>query len=371
MSSEPRAGAAGSRAERPRAARASGARARRVLLVAAVAGLVVAGCHRRSAEGTDGRAAPSAVAAAPLEPTSLTEVGAAIAAVDLRVEARRGVAVATDALLVRHRAVLEGHFKGPAPHPLAFQVVAAGAGRAAVLLQATQGEANPLIWLVDASGEILWTKDHPTGGVNPGVSQPSLAAGPDGHVCLAWCNGSTDSIALRRWAEDGGAFADYDVLHADVCDALSVLYWPHHGWLIGIAHPAGATLQRMGENGGRAWGDDGLRLPWAWRVAAPISLALDTENSVLLFRLGQSGGPGSAEYVFASRWSPDGRPKWPGPLSVKRLIGSVSDPSVRLVLEPAPDGAIRATLPAAAVGGPGGLAAAVVEVASDGTVTRR
>jgi hypothetical protein len=338
-----------------------------VVLVAVVLG----GCHRRSVEGSEARAAPSAVVSAPLEPSGLTALPPAIVAADLRVEARRGIALATDPLLGRHQAALEAHFKGPVPYPLAFQVVVAGAGRAAVLLQATKGEPSPLIWLLDSTGEVLWTKDHPLGGVKPGVSQPSLAAGPDGHVCLAWCNGSTDSIALRRWAEDGGAFADYDALHVDACEALSVLYWPRHGWLLAVASPGGAALQRIDGNGGRAWGSDGLPLPWTWRVTAPVSLALDTEDSVILFRLGQSGGAGSAEYVFASRWSPDGRPMWPGPLSVKRLTAPPSDPSVRLVLDPAPDGAIRATLPGAGHGGPGSLAAVVVEVASDGTVTRR
>ncbi len=185
-------------------------------------------------------------------------------------------------------------------------------------------------------------------------------------MCLAWCNGSTDSVAFRRWADDGGAFADYDALHVDACDALSVLYWPRLGWLLGVAWNGGATLQLINENGERTWGSDGLSLPWTWRTAAPVSLALDTPDSMLLFRLGQSGGAGSGEYVFASRWSPAGRPMWPGPLSVKRLPRPAPDPLVRIVLDPGPEGRIRARLPDRAASG-----AVDVEVMSDGAVLRR
>ena len=205
-------------------------------------------------------------------------------------------------------------------------------------MQATAGEARAMaamVFLLDAAGTLVWAKDHPLGGVKPGVSEPSLAAGPDGHVCLAWCNASTDSVALRRWAEDGGAFADYDALHVDACDALSVLYWPRHGWLLAVAWHGGATLQLVTLNGGHAFGNDGMRLPWMYRAPAPVSLALDTPDSLLLFRLGQSGDEGSSEYVFASRFSPEGRSMWPGPLSLKRLPNQTRDPSVRVVLAPA------------------------------------
>ena len=161
-----------------------------------------------------------------------------------------------------------------------------------MLLQATHGDAHPLVWLLGANGELLWAKEHPIGGAKPGVTEASLAPGPDGHVCIAWCNGSTDSIAFRRWADDGGAFADYDALRVEGCDALSVLYWPGRGWVLGAAFRGGAVLELLNENGERMWGNDGLSLPWTWPTAAPMSLALDTQDSLLLFRLGQSGGAG-------------------------------------------------------------------------------
>src|SRR5262249_32042301 len=157
-------------------------------------------------------------------------------------------------------------------------------------------------------------------------------------------NASTDSIAVRRWAEDGGAFADYDAMHVDACDALSILYWPRRGWVLGVAAPAGATLELINENGGRAGGNDGGFVPWAWGGAAPGALGLDTLDSMLLFRLGRSGVAGSGEYLFASRWSADGRPMWPGPLSVKRLEGKVTDPRARVALRPTAEGAIEAAL---------------------------
>jgi hypothetical protein len=236
-----------------------------------------------------------------------------------------------------------------------------------VLLQATRGEARPLVWLLDGQGDAAWTKERPTGGVKPGISEISLAAGPDGHVCLAWCNAATDSIALRRWADDGGAFADYEVLHVDACSALSVLYWPRRGWLVAVAWPGGASFQLISENGALSWGRDGVSLPWTFLAPAPISLALDTLDSVMFFRLGQSGGPTSAEYVFATRFSVDGRPLWPGPLSLKRLPEPVRDTGVRIHLGAGPEGTIHAELPKAMSGG---SEDAVLDVASDGTVTR-
>lgn len=342
---------------------------KRAAAVAAV-GLVALSCRKKpvgDAPGS-GSAVPSASdnAASSARPGVRT-LAEAIATADLRVEARRGTVAAFEPLLEKNRAALEAHFKGPLPFPLAFQVAVAGAARRAVLLQATAGDARPLVWLLDGEGAVVWSKERPTGGVKPGVTEVSIASGPDGHVCLAWCNAATDSVALRRWAEDGSAFADYDVLHVDSCSALSVLYWPGRGWVIAVAWPGGATFQLISENGALAWGRDGTSLPWTFLAAAPVSLALDTLDSVMFFRLGQSGGPASAEYVFATRFSADGRPLWPGPLSLKRLDRPVPDPAIRLIVSPGSDGTVRAELP----GGSPAESRAAVEVASDGTVVRR
>ncbi|HVW26640.1 MAG TPA: hypothetical protein VHC69_14835 [Polyangiaceae bacterium] len=292
------------------------------------------------------------------------QVADAIAAADLRVEGIRGAADSADALLVRHRARLDAHFAGTTPFPLSFQVVAIEGGKAAVLLEASTGEPRPLVWLLDAHGEIVWTKERPNGGASPGTRELVVTPGPDGHVCVAWCNPATNGVAFRRWAEDGSAFADYDALHVDDCDALSVLYWPHHGWILGVAYDTGATLELIDDNGERKWGTDGLSLPWTSNGAAPVSFALDTLDTFMLFRLGRSGGEGSSEYVFASRWSADGRPLWPGPLSLKRLTAKADAAHPRVALRPSADGAIRAT-----VGRAG--ADTVVDVMSDGTIVRR
>ncbi len=334
---------------------------------AVLAGVVaLAGCRGRAA-AENVRPVPSVVAAVAVASPSFVTVSSAIAALDLRVEARRGVVARPDAILERNRPRLEAHFGTPVPYPLAFQVASVDDGRAAVLLQATRGDAHPLVWLLDGQGTVIWSKEHPVGGVNPGVMEPTLVPGPDGHVGLAWCNGSTDSVAFRRWADDGGAFADYDALHVDACQTLSVLYWPRRGWVLAVGYPGGATLQLLNENGERTWGSDGVALPWTWPTAAPPSFGLDTPDSLMMFRLGESGAPGSPGYVFASRWSPDGRPVWPGPLSLVRLPGKTLDPLARVVVDPTTDGNLRASLSAAATGG----RSVAVEIASDGTVTRR
>jgi hypothetical protein len=329
--------------------------------------LLATGCKKAENHGSP---APSATSESPAPSArpGFTTVLDALGALDLRVEARRGALKSFEPLIEKQRPALEAHFGEPSPLPLSFQAVSGGAdGRAAVLLQATRGEARPLVWLVDGSGKVLWTKEHPTGGVKPGVSEISLAAGPDGHICLAWCNAATDSIALRRWAEDGSAFADYEVLHVDACSALSVLYWPRRGWIVAVAWPGGASFQLISENGALTWGRDGMSYPWTFRSPAAVSLALDAIDSVMMFRLGQSGGPTSAEYIFATRFSVDGRPLWPGPMSLKRLAAPVGDPSLRLPLSPGPDGTVRVELSRAQSGGDSDV---VIDVASDGTVIR-
>ena len=340
-----------------------------------VLSLGVGGC-RKAAVGTDKGAGAAekgsrgAVASASLgvlaAPSGVVElqIADAVALADLRVEGIRGVAGNTDALLLRHRARLDAHFGGTTPFPLSFQVVAIDGGKAALLLQANSGQPRPVVWLLDSHGEIVWTKERPSGGASPGASELVVTPGPDGHVCVAWCDGATNSVAFRRWAEDGASFADYDALHVDDCDALSVLYWPRRGWLLAVAYDSGATLELIDENGERKWGTDGLSLPWTWKGAAPVSFALDTVDTFMLFRLGRSGGEGSNEYLFASRWSSDGRPLWPGPLSLKRMTAKANEPRTRVVLRPTAEGAIQASAATPEAEG-------VVEVLSDGTITRR
>jgi hypothetical protein len=330
--------------------------------------LLALGCRRDAkvtgaAAGSAARMENPAASASP----GIATIADALTSADLRVEAKRGTALGFEPITERQREALVAHFKESTPFPLALQVVSAGIGRHAVLLQATRGEARPLVWLLDESGNVVWTKERPTGGVKPGVTEMSLASGPDGHVCLAWCNAASESVAIRRWAEDGGAFADYDVIHVDACSALSVIYWPRRGWLVAVAWPGGATFEVISQNGALVWGRDGVTLPWTFRAPAPLSLAIDTPESVMFFRLGQSGGPASAEYVFANRYSVEGRPLWPGPLSLKRLPAPVRDPAIRLLLNPGPEGTIRVELPAVLSGAEEDV---VLDVASDGALAR-
>jgi hypothetical protein len=333
--------------------------------------LSIASCKRHdsaeSASAPSASSTPSSTAVVPPPLSAIASLASAIAGADLRVEARRGSIASAEPFVDRQRAVLEAHFGGAVPYPLEYQVVPVTGGRTAVLFEASQGDARPIVFLLDGAHNPIWTKERAMGGVKPGVSEAALASGPDGHVCLAWCNASTDSVALRRWADDGGAFADYDALHVDACDKLSIFYWPRYGWVIAAAGPDGALAERVTENGELAWGRDGLRLPWTWSGPAPLAIAADTPDTLLFFRIGQSGAAGSGTYLFATRWDRGGRPLWPGPVAAKRIDGAVRPPAVRPVLSPG-DGVIVAQLPDGAVEGGGAI---LVDVASDGTVTRR
>jgi hypothetical protein len=334
-----------------------------VPMVVCLTALVV-GCKRPAEDGAPSPSATPEVRAPAPQPEPST-LAAAIGAADLRLEARRGTLQGYDPVLERHRAALEAHFDGKVPFPLAFQVVALGAGRTAVLLQATVGESRPLVWALDSTSAMLWAKEHPLGGVKAGASEASLVGAGDGHVCVAWCNASSNSVALRRWAEDGGAFADYEAFHFDACEALTALYWPHRGWLLAATREGGATVQLITENGVHAFGSDGMSLPWMSRAPATVAFGLDTQDSYLFFRVGQSGGNGSPEYLFANRYGVDGRSMWPGPLSIKRLT-HLADPSVRPTVHLGADAALRVTLPAEKTGPD----VVDVELLSDGTVRR-
>ncbi len=66
---------------------------------------------------------------------------------------------------------------------------------------------------------------------------------------MAACAPPTSSVALRLWDEDGSPFADFQALETKACDAVTLLYWPSHGWIIAIAAGAETRAQPVSEAG--------------------------------------------------------------------------------------------------------------------------
>jgi hypothetical protein len=325
------------------------------------------GCERSESGGVPPGATVPTVASARVERAPTPGLAALVAAADVRVEARRGVLGGPTDAPPSLVAALEQHHAGVVPYPLAVQVAPTTGGGAAILFQATSGEGRPLVVAVGANLEPRWTKSHPMGGVKPGATEATLASGPNGHVALSWCNPGSGTVALRQWAADGGAFADYEAARFESCEALSVLYWPKKGWLLGVASASSVLLSRITDDGALAWGREGLTLPWTFRGPAPVSFALDALGGFFLARLGLSGGPDSPEFVFVSRHDTEGRQTWPGPLSVKRLDAPSRGPFPRVHLSPTPDGNVRMSVTPEVSGS--GIEVAVT-VAPDGAVVR-
>ncbi len=248
--------------------------------------------------------------------------------------------------------VLAKHFAGAAG-PFDVQVAELTAlGRRAVLaMEANKptSEARPLALVVDDGNGVVWSKDHPIGGITPPVGPVAIAAAPRGRVAMAACDPPTNVIALRLWDSDGFPFADFQAMTgATSCDALALLFWPDHGWLI-VAAGAGATRARLiKESGGPAWGDAldvGVRSrPGA--VSAP-SLAADTDESFVLVQLAQpTAEPGSPFHALAFRYDAYGTAIWKEAVDLGELARPPA-PGEKVKIVPASPG-VRVTLPSGA-----------------------
>src|SRR5262249_10980711 len=155
--------------------------------------------------------------------------------------------------LVPHEALLRGHFDGALPSPLEIQVAALPGDRRATLATGEPRRRNPFLLVTTAKGDLLWTKERPLAGTRQVVTEMVVCPGPHGEVALLWCDIPTQVVGLRKWAADGRVLADFQVLEVDVCEALSALYWPGHGWVAVASQHGAAHAQLLDEVGKRTW----------------------------------------------------------------------------------------------------------------------
>ena len=188
--------------------------------------------------------------------------------------------------MVPHERLLRAHFGGVLPSPLELETARLSGDRSAFLACDEPRRRNPFLLVTSASGELLWTKEHPLAGTRQVVTEMAVTPGPHGEVALLWCDIPTQVVGLRRWAEDGVVLADFAVVEVDLCEALSGLYWPGHGWVAVASQHGAARVQLLDESGRRAWGPKGGELPWTARPSSPAAIAVDTDDSVMLFQVG-------------------------------------------------------------------------------------
>ena len=323
-----------------------------------------AGCSKH-----DSASAPASASAAARAPEPEPEQGGE-SADRWGAEAKRGrLEPASDPRVAQARGLVSAHFGGKLPAELSYQSVSLEHGAVALLLDGKTAASGPLLLALGPHHKVLWTRKRPLAGIVPGTHAVTLSRGPRGDVALFWFNEPSATVATRMWDVEGGLLMDAQVMETDSCEALSVFFWPHRGWVVVAARQSSLLVQLLGENGDRDFGARGRTIATRWRAAAPVSIVADTPDSVMLFHLGYlalSPNPTSGDHLFAHRYDAHGVPLWRGPLDAGRLPARVHDESVRVAVRHTAPGRVLASLPAQVAGGH-----FEVEVRSTGTADLR
>jgi hypothetical protein len=280
-------------------------------------------------------------------------------------EARRSKVTHIEAepVLSAQAAALRKQYGGALPASLAVQSTDLGADRRrAILVGVERADGtleSPMVFVVDEAGALVWSKERPAAGIKPPVGSLAIAAGPRGRFALAICDAPTSSVGLRLWDEDGSPFADFHALATNACDAISLLYWPSHGWLIAAAVGSETRAQLVTEAGALAW-SGGRVLGARFRTIAPASLASDGPSSFVLVQYSQSpGADREADHAVAYRYDEHAQSLWSAPIdlgAVRRILPGQE----RITLARTSDGVLRAYL----VGG------TIIEIRSNGETRR-
>lgn len=279
-------------------------------------------------------------------------------------EARRSsvARIESEPVLTGNAELLRKQFGGVMPASIGMQATElTESNRRAVLVGAERKDGtleNAMVLLVDERGSLVWSKDRPAAGIKPPVSAIAIASGPQGRFAIAVCDPPTSTVALRLWDDDGSPFADFSALETKACDALSLLYWPGHGWVIVAAGPTENRAQMVTDVGGMAWGA-GKVVGARWRTTAPVALAADTASSFVLVQYSQSPGVDrEADHALAFRYDEAGQPMWPAPIDLGP-VRRIAPGQERIGLTRTSDGVLRA-----------GLAARMTEIRSNGEIRR-
>jgi hypothetical protein len=346
----------------------------------AVLTLALAACSRPAAGGDAGADAAEAAAAAgdtpPQQSASAAPEPSATAAPSARrrdvsgvvgsgLEARRSVVtrIEADPILSANADALRKQHGGAIPAALAVQATDLGSDRRRAIVVASERKdgtlESPMLFVVDEHGALLWSKERPVAGIKAPVGPLAVAAGPHGRFAMAVCDPPTSTVALRLWDADGSPFADFSVLDAKACDAISLLYWPQHGWLVALAAGSDTRVQLVTETGGLAW-SSGRVLGARFRTIVPVTLALDSPSSFLLVQYSQSPGVDrDVDHAVAFRYDDKAQPLWPAPLDLG-AVRRIAPGQERITVTRTSDGVLRALLA-------GGL---TVEIRSNGETRR-
>lgn len=272
-----------------------------------------------------------------------------LGAVGTGLEARRSIVtrIEADPVLSANAAALRKQYGGVLPASLSVQATGLGPDRRRAILVG-EGRSDgtlesPMLFVVDERGALLWSKDRPAAGIKTPIGQLAIAAGPHGRFALAACDAPTSSVALRLWDDDGSPFADFQALETKACDAITLLYWPGHGWLLAAAAGPDLRVQLVTDSGGLVWGA-GRILGARFRTITPASLASDGATSFVLVQYSQSPGEDrDVDHAVAFRYDDGGQALWPAPIDLG-AVRRVAPGQERIGLTRTSDGVLRVSL---------------------------
>jgi hypothetical protein len=264
----------------------------------------LASCSRPTSTNVPEAGTPALDAAPAIEAASLDEPPPATFR-----EARRAHLAKLDDEpgLAKSEAAIRAHFGGVLPAAMDLQAVPFALGRQALYLEAAGGEvgdAKPIVLLVDATGDAIWTRERPLGGIVPPAGPVAIAPRPDGGLVLFFYDAPTKLIAARMWTPEGGPFAELMLFHLPQCDAISAAWWPGNGWIVVASFPGGARALRVSEEGLPAWPPEGLAVGEPWRAPAPATIVID--DTTFSWVLVQHATRGGSDHVVAVRYGLDG-----------------------------------------------------------------
>lgn len=285
-------------------------------------------------------ASPDIYTAPSSSPSSTPSYGGASPA-PIEAQRKKVTRLEDDPALVAAADALKKHHGGQIPKELSLQVADRPEGRGRALI--VEG-AKPFAILVDSTGKVQWTKEHPAAGIMAPIGPLAIAAGPSGRVALAVCDPPTTRVALRIWDDDGLPFADYDAMDIDDCTSVSLLHWPRRGFVIAATRPGTTKLQLVSDSNGALSWRRGIEIGARSPTGAPASLAADTDDSFILVQYGNvSGEPGARPHALAFRYDRLGAPLWPSPADLG--LQPVDRPEGDRILVTRPKtGGIRVTL---------------------------
>jgi hypothetical protein len=278
--------------------------------IAIVAALLLTACPRPQAPAGDGGAVEAGETAIDAAPRTIDAAAYALPAEEeppaTFVGARRSRLSTLDnePSLAQNADAIRAHFGGKLPASMELQAVPLAMGKQALLLGAVADDPDPIVFVVDATGVPLQTKDHPLGGIAPPARPFALAPRPDGGLALFVYDEPTKLVAARMSAVDGAPYAELVVFELSRCDAISAAWWPGRGWIVVTSFPGGARAQLVREAGTPAWDAHGVAVGEGWRAPAPATIVIDPETTTWM--LLQHATRGGGDRVVAYRYGADG-----------------------------------------------------------------